>query len=345
MARPRCARLILPGLLGPISDPDTVARIAPALPALARYLRRASQARTAATDGEGSICSAFGIDGPPWPVAAAARQGEADANGEPDSDWWLRVDPVHMRVDSNHARLFGPYVLGLSHDEAASLIERLNNHLAEDGLRIEAPAPQRWYVRLQRAPDFATHPLPQVAGRNVNAFMPSGEGAARLRGWLTELQMLLHDAEANTARERAGRLPANSVWPWGESTLPAPTDAPMHVIADDPLARGLARLAGRQPEPLPAQPPASWAEGTTVIVEPTPQEPLIHGEIEGWLEALARLEDEWLAPLHEQLAAGALDRVEIEAGDARRFHVGRAARYRFWRRSHPWHHWLATAPA
>lgn len=343
MARPRCARLILPGLLGPISDPDTVARIAPALPALAGYLCRASVAGDGAADGEGSVCRAFGVDGPPWPVAAAARHGEADSGGEPDTGWWLRVDPVHLRVDSNHARMFGPYAVGLSHDEAASLIARLNEHLAEDGLRIDAPAPHRWYVRLQQAPDFVTQPLPTVAGRNVSAFMPSGAGAARLRGWLTELQMLLHDAEANTTRERAGRLPANSVWPWGESTQPTPTTAPAHVLANEPLARGVARLAGLEPEGIPAQPPKRWAAGTTLIVDPAPEEPLVHGEVEGWLEELARLETAWLAPLQQQLATGALDRIELEAGDGRRFHVTRLGRYRFWRRSHPWHRWLATA--
>ncbi len=341
MARPRCARLILPGLLGPISDPDAVARIAPALPALARYLRRAHAGPAAATGGEGSICRAFGIDGPPWPIAAAARQGEPDATGGPDGAWWLRVDPVHLRVDSNHARLFGPYVLGLSHDEAASLVERLNAHLAQDGLRIEAPAPHRWYVRLQQAPDFTTQPLPEVAGRNVSAFMPSGPGAARLRGWLTELQMLLHDAEANTARERAGHLPANSVWPWGEATAPAPATAPVHVIADDPFARGLARLAGLEAEALPAAVPSEWAEGTTLLIDTAPQEPLIHGEIEGWLEALARLDTTWLAPLQAQLSAGAIDRIELETGDGRGFRMGRAARYRFWRRERPWYRWLA----
>lgn len=341
MARSRCVRLLLPGLLGPISDPDTVARIAPSLPALARFLRLASMAGGAASDGEGCLCSAFGLEGPPWPVAAASRHGEADAPPEPDAGWWLRLDPVHLRVDSNHARLFGPYVLDLSNEETASLTERLNEHLAADGLRIEAPAPDRWYVRLTQPPDFATYPLPEVAGRNVNPFMPTGGAAGRLRGWLTELQMLLHEAPANQTRERAGRLPANSVWPWGESQVPAPTTAPAHVLADDALACGLAHLAGLEPQALPAEVPSDWAKGLTLVADMRARDPLVHGEIEGWLEALTRFEADWVAPLMERLGEGAIDRLELEAGDGRRFALTRAGRYRLWRRAHPWHHWLA----
>lgn len=339
MPKPRRARLILPGLLGPISDPDAVARIATPLPDLAGLLRMATVDRSAVADGEGAFCHAFGIDGPPWPIAATARYGEADTPAQA-SGWWLRLDPVHLRVDSNHARLFGPHVLGLDADEAARLVERLNGHLAQDGLSIEAPAPARWYVRLAEAPRFTTHPLPEVAGRNVNPFLPQGPGADRLRGWLTELQMLLHDAPTNDARERAGRLPANSVWPWGESAVAAPTTAPVHVISAHPLACGLARLSSLAPQTDPV-PPAEWRQGTTLIVDAAARDPLIHGEVEGWLEELARLERTWLTPLRRALDTGALDRIELEGGDGRRFIASRAARYRFWRRERPWYHWLA----
>ncbi len=340
MASQRRARLVLPGLLGPISDPDTVARIAQPLPALACHLARARSQPAATDDGEGAVCAAFGVDGPPWPVAAAARYGEAEAPAH-GATYWLRLDPVHLRVDTNHARLFGPYVLAVTAEQAESLVARLNEHLAADGLRIEAPAPDRWYLPLAEAPELTTWPLPFVAGRNINMFMPSGPASGRWRGWLTELQMLLHDAPANAERERAGQLPVNSVWPWGEGAVPQPPSAPAAVASNEALPRGLATLAGSQAFDLPAEAPDEWPTGTTLVVDSSAREPLIHGEVEGWLEVLDRLEAQWLGPLWDALAAGRLDAVELEPGDGRRHTLTRAGRYRLWRRERPWHAWLA----
>jgi hypothetical protein len=341
MPSQRRARLIFPGLLGPVSDPNTVARIAQPLPALSRYLTRARRRDDAIADGEGATCAAFGVKGPPWPVASAARHGEAAPPAHGEAGSWLRLDPVHLRVDANHARLFGPYVLDVTADEADALVGRLNEHLAADALQLEAPAPQRWYLPLAASPDLRTTPLPFVAGRNVNMFLPSGGDAGRWRGWLTELQMLLHDAPTNTARERAGRLPVNSVWAWGEGPAPRASAAPEAVLADEPLPRGLAALAGAQAFDLPTQAPTDWLEGSTLVVDSSAREPLIHGEIEGWLEALSRIDAQWLEPVWAALVEGRLDAVELEAGDGRCFEATRAARYRFWRRERPWHTWLA----
>jgi len=340
MASQRRARLVFPGLLGPISDPDTVARIAQPLPALARHLARAWPQPAATDDGEGAVCAAFGIDGPPWPVAAAARYGEADGPGT-GAAYWLRLDPVHLRVDTNHARLFGPYVLRVTAEQAESLVGRLNEHLAADGLCIEAPTPDRWYLPLAEAPELTTWPLPFVAGRNINMFMPSGREAGGWRGWLTELQMLLHDAPANGERERAGHMPVNSVWPWGEGAVPKPPSAPVAVASDEPLARGLAALAGSRVLDLPREAPGEWPTGTTLVVDSSAREPLIHGEVEDWLAVLDRLETHWLGPLSDALAAGRLEAVEVEPGDGWRHTLTRAGRYRVWRRERPWYAWLA----
>ena len=338
MRQSRSVRLIVPALLGPVTDAAAVARLQPRLPALERLLARARTGGGEEAGGEAAVCTAFGVDGPPWPVAAAARAGEADAvpgGGSPDG-WWLRVDPVHLRVDTDHARLFGPYVLGLEATEAAALVERLNGHLEADGLAIEAPAPDRWYLRLAEAPDLRTHDLPEVAGRNVNPFLPGGGAAARWRGWLTEIQMLLHDAPVNIERERRGRLPVNSVWPWGGGFRPAVGAGPSAVRAGDALTRGLARLAGT-PVIDPAEGEGSWPPGETVVVDFGVREPLVHGEIEGWLEALAALDRGWLARLLADLRGRRLDRLEIDPCDGRRLRIGRAGLGRIWRRERPWH--------
>jgi len=333
-------------LLGPVSDSDAVGRLDPGLPALSRMLSRGGRSAIAGvTDGYGALGRVFGLDGPPWPVAAWTRAGEADSVSV-EGAWWLRLDPVHLRVDTSHARLFGAWALDLDQAEADGLSGLLNEHLASDRMRIEAAAPGRWYLALAQAQDLATTPVTAVAGRNADLFQPTGADAGAWQRRLTELQMLLHDAPINREREGAGRLPVNSLWPWGGGFLQAPTRAPGAVLADeDPLARGLGRLAGCAVDDAPAdlREWPSTGPGETVAVDTRVRDHLVHGEIEAWLEALQRLEAGWFGPALERLQRREIDELVLDPGDGREWHVTRGAVRRFWVRVSPWHRFLAGA--
>lgn len=346
MSATRRLHLVVPGLLGPVTDVDAVARIRPELVSLAHLLSRADVGHDAPADAYSAIFAEFGIDGGPLPIAAASRAGEADgADVELDSYWWLRVDPVHLRVDTTKARLFGGYALGLEVDEAAALIARLNDFFAADGLELAAPAPDRWYLALERAPTIETHPLEAVAGRNVNPFLPTGADAPAWRSWLNEVQMLLHDAPVNAERAARGALPVNSVWPWGGGRAPAIGHAPARVWSTDPVAVGLARRARTDAVMVPGQLDACHlADGTNLAVTGAVCEPLVHGDVEVWLERLARLERDWLGPLLQGLEEGALGAVRILPADGRRFSLTRWRLRRFWRRGRSWTHWLVAEP-
>lgn len=340
----RRLELVVPCLLGPVTDADAVARLQPALPALAECLARGDRLAETGDDGLAPVFGAFGFGPAERPAAAVSRHGEADAERIATTDhWWLRADPVHLRVDTTHARLFGGYALQLESDEADRLVERLNAFFAEDGLVFEAPAADRWYLALERAQDLQVQPPDRVAGRNVDAFMPEGEDARAWRAWLNEVQMLLHDAPVNAERERRGALPVNSLWVWGGGSAPRPGEGPARVWSDDPVARGLARLAGVAVDRPPAHaPPGDWPAGTTLVMEPAAREALVHGDIEGWLECLAALERHWFAPALDALRARRLDELVIAPSDGRRFRVRRGALRRFWRRRRPWTHWLRS---
>ncbi len=344
MAAARHLELVVPGLLGPVTDADAVARLRPELPALAWLLARADSATGTAPESLAAVFDAFGVSGPDWPAAAAARLGEADGDSvRLDERWWVRADPVHLRVDTTHARLFSAWALDLQADESAALIERLNELYAGDGFVFEAPAPDRWYIGCPRPSDLRAVTPDRVAGRNVDAFMPEGRDARAWRAWLNEVQMLLHDVPVNTARERRGALPVNSVWLWGGGQCPAVSAGPERVYADEPVALGLARLAG-SPAEGPDEAPwmADWPGGNTLVVDARARDPLVHGEIETWLDCLGALERDRIAPVARGLRQGQLDTVTIAPGDGRRFRVTRRGLRRFWRRARPWTDWLGT---
>lgn len=344
MPQSRRLLMLVPGLLGPVTEPAAVEGLHPSIRPLERMLARADVLDEVNPDFESAVFAAFGLGGRDLPVAAVSRLGELDGGtAHVGESCWLRADPVHLRVDTHSARLFGSHVLDLEPDEALGLTTRLNDHFGQDGLRFEAPVPDRWYVAVRGNVDLHTHSPQQVAGRNIDAFLPEGEDASRWRQWMNEAQMLLHDAPENIARETEGRLAVNSFWPWGAGRLPNDPfeTVPAAAWADDPLVQGLARMADVPAQPLPNA-PGEWTpvEGRNLIVDPRPAQPLVHGDIEGWLSAVTRHAQDWLVPLYERLVAQEIDELELAVDGNRRFLLLPTYRRRWWRRSRPWTQWL-----
>lgn len=340
----RTLELILPGLLGPIQDRDAVAAILPAMPSLARLLARSDVRASRRTDFEVLLGHAFGVTTPEAHLAALARQGEATAESNPGAHaGWLRADPVHLRIDMTHARLFGAPMLGLDQTEADALADAINEHLQADGVTLEAPAPDRWYIGVTSVPDIRTCSPTTVAGRNVDHFLPRGPDGARWRGLMNEMQMLLHEHPVNTAREARGELPVNSIWVWGPGVLPEEVpQPPARIFAADPVAHGLARLAGVTARGLPASvADLEPGEGRTLLADSALRDPLVHGEAEAWLGGLQAVEEQWLAPALSHLDNGRVDRLVLRTGGAREFHLTRPQlRYRVWRRQRQWSRWM-----
>lgn len=344
----RTLELLLPGLLGPIRDREAVAAILPELPALARLLARSDARAAAELDLEALLCDACGLSAERPGLAALARCGEADgAAAMARYPVWLRADPVHLRIDMTHARLFGAPMLALDQSEADALATTLNEHIQADGLVLEAPAADRWYIGLASAPALRTFTPTMVAGRNVDHFLPGGRDGTRWRGLMNEVQMLLHEHPINAEREARGELPVNSIWVWGVGGLPTTVPQPPdRIYTPDPIGHGLARLADIPANGLPASlADLAPAAGRTLLADTALRDPLVHGEAEAWLGALQEAEDRWLAPALEHLRTGRLDRVVMRIGGSRAFHLSRAQlRRRVWRRETRWSRWMQAEP-
>lgn len=308
------------------------------LHALGKLLARAQSEPLPAESLEAWLCGAFGVDGQAIAPVTLLADGM-----EPGASYWLRADPVHLRLQRDQLILQPD--MPLSPDEAAQLCVGLNAHFAGDGLRFFAPHPQRWYLQLDAVPDMLTHSLAWVTGRNVHAYLPQGHGALRWHGVFNEIQMLFHEHAVNQAREARGELPVNSVWLWGGGQAGKPLLRPFAgMYGDSPLAAAFAQAAGIPCAALPddARDCAGKEEGEVLLVWEGLRRAIQRGDLHAWRASLQHFERCCAAPLMEALRAGRIARLTLDVpgnGAARRFVLTRSAAWKLWRRARPFTHY------
>lgn len=300
------------------------------LPALERLIARA-QAATPAPGYEARMAACFGLHQP----AIASLSYWADCGAPPGP--LLRADPVHLQLENAGMRLIDSESLHLSGHEAEALVRELAQGFADEGWRLEAPHPGRWYLYGPTI-DIATVPLPEVVGRDIQAHLPAGPTAADWRRRLNEAQMLLHRAPVNAAREARGEPAINSVWFWGEGNLPAAASARpfAQIWADEPVAVGLARWSGT---PLAAA-TANWADwdatvttaGHHLVVVPALRGAAQYGDVQAWEQGMQRLEHAWFAPALAALKRKRITSLSVYGDTGPVWQLQARAARRWWRR-------------
>jgi len=123
------------------------------------------------------------------------------------------ADPVYLEVSMNDVTLTDK-ISDLTDDEAKEIIELLNNHFAQDGLKFIFGSNQCWYVSFAENETIQSHDIDSVLLQNIIGKLAQSEQ----RNWQViqnETQMLLHSSDINQQREIAGLKPVNSLWFWG----------------------------------------------------------------------------------------------------------------------------------
>ena len=292
---PHKLSLIVPGLCGPIPAIDDIEASAGPLLELLRPLRKQ---KIAAADEAELLADLFGLTlDEPFPYAALAS---LSYGLDPGDSCWLRADPVNLQADMQRAVLSDAQSLHIRDDEAEQLVEQINSHFAEDGLRLTLADASNWFIRVDNC-DLQTTPLKQAIGRNVNSLLPTGANASQWKRILNEAQMLMHMSEVNEQREQRGLPAINSLWFWGEGRLPRPGDCDLsHVYADDAVTKGLARLGHIEHSALTDPLALAYAlkhEGHSLVSLQQLNGPLSYGDVTAWLESMRELVEDWLKPL------------------------------------------------
>jgi len=315
--------LLVPGLLGPVPP------LAQPLetPTLDLLLDRAEGVAASQRDAASVLLARFGAEASA-PYALADDDPSWDRGG-----WWLHADPVHLRPDRDQLRLFDASHLGISRGEADALVAELNNHFAGDGLKLHAPAPDRWYVQYDAPLDLETTPLARVSGRHIDGFLPTGDDASRWAALMTEAQMLLFQSAVNGAREAAGRPAVNGLWCWGGGAWQVPKTPPVLALGAAPLLRGLAAAAGIEQRDRPGADAAgltATGAARVLVLWDGLSDALRDRDEAAWAAAATALE-RWLAPLPAALRRGELGELCIDTCDGNSW-VLRRADLRWYRR-------------
>jgi hypothetical protein len=340
-ARDRHLVLVVPGLCGPESDPPVSDYLQDSRPAALDHLLSRSRVVTdSGNDLDATLGQLFGLaveTGLELPVAALTWLADT---GQSPAGWVMRADPVHLRADQSCLRLFDSHSFTISREEADALVAAFNAHFRDMGWELTAPLPQHWYLSLPQPPSLQTLPPARVAGQDIDPCLPRGADAARWHTLLNEIQMLFHTHPVNAEREQRGAPPVNSIWPWGGGRLPGVLrPRATRLLADHPLATGLARHAGVSFARLPATVRELLAlpgDGRTLLVDDRLEWPMHYADIETWLDTLQALEADWFAPLLAALRDGALATLEIYPCKGRSFHLNRGCLRRFWKPVRPY---------
>lgn len=330
--------LFIPDLFWPDTAQPEIYQGLP-VAAIEKLLSKSAVRVTAPEEMDGWLCNRFNVarQSGSWPVAPLMLHSDAPVLAENDKEFWMRADPVHLRIEQNHLMLADSRMFNVTDEEAGQLVQDLNRGLANHGIVLQALRADRWYVRLPQAPAMQTYTLDQVTCRNINYFLPDGSDSMFWRKLLNEVQMQLHEHPVNQARESGGELSINSLWFWGGGYMPESVHTDdTHVWSNGGLAQALAGACRVTYGNLPLD-VAVWLRaqetGEHLVVLDGLHAKAKYRDAYGWREMLREVEQNWFVPICEALADGAIGRLQVMTSNAHvnlNFTATRADLWKFW---------------
>ena len=176
-----------------------------------------------------------------------------------DSDISFRANLI--TIDPDGAEEYEDFIVrdhaagDITTEEAAELVEALNDKLAEDGLYIHLGTGYRQCMIVDRShpnghAEYKCVPPHDILDKRAGEYLPKGKGADHLISMMKESYEILKDHPVNKAGIARGLNPANSLWIWGQGTRPQLPDfnekygVDGAVISAVDLIKGIALFAG-----------------------------------------------------------------------------------------------------
>ncbi len=135
--------------------------------------------------------------------------------------------------------------------EARELLLDLKKELEEQDLKFHPGVSYRHLVIWSGGnKSIKTTPPHDISGKEINPYLPTGEGAQRLNGLIEKSREILEGHPVNKRRLEEGKSPATSIWLWGQGVAPSmPSFEELYgmsgsVVSAVDLVKGIGRYAG-----------------------------------------------------------------------------------------------------
>jgi hypothetical protein len=257
---------------------------------------------------------AFRIIAPPTaPMPGVAAAALFADQGIVEGASVLTATPVHYLAEMSNVRLPADGILSLHPVEAETLAGDFNRAWHDAGIRLARGRGTALYCVADQPLQASTHDPEDILGTHIEAHLPTGPDAPRLRRLMSEIEMWLFEHDVNRRRSAQAAPTLSGLWLWGCG--PVATALPSvagWMAGSEPFFGAFGMRPQRGTDPgiavIAAQPGATeWAE----------------------------IESSWLEPSIADLRAGRIAHIMLSAGN-RRFSVSRRGIRRFWRRSRSW---------
>ncbi len=173
----------------------------------------------------------------------------------------LQVDDIAFRanlvtLDNGHMK---DYSAGhITTQEAADIMQVLDEKLGSDEIRFYPGVSYRHLMIWSGGTDaMTTTPPHDIIGREYEPYLPNGDGADYLRALTEKSKEVLADTLVNKKRTASGKLPANSIWLWGQGkkldleSIGEKYGINGSVISAVDLIKGIGLAAGMKPVFVP----------------------------------------------------------------------------------------------
>jgi len=155
-------------------------------------------------------------------------------------------------TNSGGKTIMGDYSAGhITTGEAREVIGELDMKLGGDQIRFYPGVSYRHLMVWKKGSEkVKTTPPHDISGRDVSPYLPEGEGAAKILQLMGEARNILNDNQVNKKRVVDSKLPANSIWLWGQGR-PIRYGLSGSVISAVDLIKGMGVTLGLSPIEVP----------------------------------------------------------------------------------------------
>lgn len=195
--------------------------------------------------------SIFGYDPAKYYTGRAPIEAAGMGIEMGEDDVAFRCNLVHL-AEMAGKTIMGDYSGGhITTEEARILIESLNKKIGGGSFRF-FPGMSYRHIMIWKGGKWQMHTTPphDISGKSIETHLPAGDGADAALDLMHKSWNILGEHRLNEDRVNAGKLPANSIWLWGQgkkTRMPAFKDR-FHIngatVAAVDLVKGVSRLAG-----------------------------------------------------------------------------------------------------